>query len=118
MFILLSIFANHSFAMGELGTKMPTVVISGEDAGKISGEPWSSEMIKDKVFVLFYVDPDKRDENEKMEQAIGDATFDKTNFASIAVINLDATWLPNAIIESSLEGKQKQFPLVTYVKDL
>jgi len=33
------------------------------------------------------------------------------------MINLAATWLPNAILESKLKAKQKEFPDTIYVKD-
>jgi predicted transcriptional regulator len=35
----------------------------------------------------------------------------------VAIVNLAATWLPNALIESKLKSKQKEFPDTTYVKD-
>jgi predicted transcriptional regulator len=53
-----------------------------------------------------------------MENALDEAAFPEDKYASIAVINMDATWLPNTFIASALEEKQKKFPRVTYVKDL
>jgi len=43
--------------------------------------------------------------------------FDRKKYASVAMINLAATWLPNAILESKLKAKQKEFPDTIYVKD-
>jgi predicted transcriptional regulator len=43
--------------------------------------------------------------------------FDRSNYASVAIVNLAATWMPNALIESKLKSKQKEFPDTTYVKD-
>ena len=40
-----------------------------------------------------------------------------TKYGSIAIINMAATWLPNAILESSLASSQEKYPDVTYVKD-
>ncbi|MBW1852734.1 MAG: transcriptional regulator, partial [Deltaproteobacteria bacterium] len=38
-------------------------------------------------------------------------------FQSYGLINMDATWLPNFIISSSLEEKQKLYPTTIYVRD-
>jgi len=101
-----------------IGEKPATVTIGGDDGGRLDGTPWSSEMIKGKAFAFFYVDPDAKDVNLDMEQALKTEAFPKDRYASIAVINMDATWLPNAAIASSLKSKQEEFPEVTYVKDL
>lgn len=101
-----------------VGEKAPTVELSGDKGGRVDGSSWSSSMIKDKVYFLFYVDPDEKDANEALENALAAEKFPEDKQASIAVINLDATWLPNAAISSSLESKQKKYPKVTYVKDL
>jgi YtfJ family uncharacterized protein len=69
------------------------------------------------VWTLFYVDPDEKDVNEAMEAALKAAKLPKDKYGSIAVINMDATWLPNAALASSLESKQEKYPDVTYVKD-
>jgi len=100
------------------GQKPVPVTLQGDDGGQINGTPWSSSMIKDKVWVLFYVDPDKRDTNEAMEAALKKANLPSDKFSSIAVINMAATWLPNAVIASSLKAKQEKYPDVVYVKDL
>jgi predicted transcriptional regulator len=101
-----------------VGEKPAPVTISGEEGGRVDGQAWSSDMIKDKAFAFFYVDPDAKDINGDMEQALKAEAFPKERYGSIAVINMDATWLPNAAIASSLKSKQEEFPEVTYVKDL
>lgn len=96
-----------------------TVEISGEHGGLVEdGSLWSSTTIKDKVFVMFYVDPDEKDVNEHYSQALKKAKDEKKiDFQSIAVINLAATWKPNFIIEKLLKSKQEEFPNTIYVKD-
>jgi len=101
----------------EVGSVPPKVVLEGSSGGKTDGSAWHSDMLKGKVHVLFYVDPDEKDLNEPLTQALKKRHFDKRKFASVAVVNLAATWKPNVIIEALLKQKQKEFPDTIYVKD-
>lgn len=98
--------------------KLPQIELKGEDGGRLDGKLWSSAEIKEKVIVLFYVDPDEKDMNETLSQALKKEAFPLSNYASIAIINMAATWLPNFALESALKKKQKMYPNTTYVKDL
>jgi predicted transcriptional regulator len=100
------------------GQKPKTVVLKGEDGGLVDGTPWTSDLIKDKVWAVFYVDPDEKDANEALEAALKAENFPKDKYASMAIINMEATWLPNAAIASSLKSKQADFPDTMYVKDM
>ena len=101
----------------ELG-KVPSIVtLEGDNGGSIDGKGWSSSMFKGKVHVVFYVDPDKKDLNENLTNALKKRHFNRKNYASVAIINLGATWMPNVVLESLLEKKQKKFPDTMYVKD-
>ena len=101
----------------ELG-KVPTkVILSAEQGSMVDGTAWDSSMLKDKVHIVFYVDPDEKDLNKALTERIKSRKFDNKHFNSVAIINLAATWLPDVILESSLEEKQKKFPRTTYVKD-
>jgi predicted transcriptional regulator len=116
--ILLLVFVTLTSMMAiELGSVPSAVTLSGEDGSKIDGTPWSSSMLKDKVYILFYVDPDERDLNNAFTQRLKAKQFDKDKLKSIAIINLAATWLPNVILESMLEEKQEEYPNTLYVKD-
>ena len=101
----------------ELGNVPTSVVLDGENGGKTDGSAWSSKMLKGKVHIVFYVDPDERKLNEPLTKALKKRHFDRKKYASVAMINLAATWLPNAVLESKLEAKQKEFPDTIYVKD-
>ncbi len=101
----------------ELGSVPSHIILDGENGGKTDGTSWNSKMLKGKVHILFYVDPDERKLNEPLTQALKKRHFDRKKYASVAMINLAATWLPNAILESKLEAKQKEFPDTIYVKD-
>jgi YtfJ family uncharacterized protein len=101
----------------ETGKVPAKVAIDGKNGGVVSGSGWSSEMLKDKVTVLFYVDPDKKDDNNALSQALKSKHFDRKRYRSVAIVNLAATWLPDAVIEAKLSKKQKEFPDTIYVKD-
>jgi YtfJ family uncharacterized protein len=101
----------------DVGSVPPKVVLDGSDGGRTDGSAWSSQMLKGKVHLLFYVDPDEKDLNEPLTQALKKRHFDRRKFASVAVVNLAATWKPDVIIEALLKKKQKEFPDTIYVKD-
>ena len=101
----------------ELGQVPPSVTIEGDNGGRTDGKAWSSSVLKGKVHVLFYVDPDEKDLNNAFADALKAKKFSRKKFNSVAIINLAATWLPNAMIELKLKEKQKKFPDTIYVKD-
>ncbi len=106
-----------SVVAAELGKVPNSIVLNGDSGGKTDGSAWNSTMLRGKVHILFYVDPDERKLNEPLTQALKKRHFDRKKYASIAMINLAATWMPNAILESKLKAKQKEFPDTIYVKD-
>jgi len=93
------------------------ITLSGENGGLVDGSAWNSSILRDKVFVMFYVDPDKKDDNDKFIDALHQKNYDLKKYGSIAIINLKATWLPNFAIEKKLQAKQKEFPNTIYGKD-
>jgi len=101
----------------EVGKIPKNVVIDGDNGARTDGKAWNSSMLKEKLHVLFYVDPDKKDENSALSAALKKRHFDRKKYGSVAIVNLAATWLPNVIIESKLKSKQKEFPDTIYVKD-
>ena len=102
-----------------VGENPKNITISGENGGlvKENGGEWNSSSLKDKVMVMFYVDPDEKDANEHFSKALKEQNYNREKFGSIAVVNLAATWKPNFVIESILEEKQLEFPHTIYVKD-
>ncbi len=116
---LVALLATMNLFAVTVGEKPKNVIISDENGGLVKdGKAWSSDMLQDKVYVMFYVDPDEKDVNEEFSQALKKKEYRKKGaFGSIAIINLAATWKPNFIIESILKGKQKEFPKTIYVKD-
>jgi len=106
-----------SLSAVELGKTAPSVIIEGENGGKLDGTAWHSSMLKGKIYTVFYVDPDERDLNNPLADALKARKFDRKKVNSVAIINLAATWIPNVVLESLLKKKQKKFPDTLYVKD-
>jgi len=103
-----------ALVVGEVPKK---VTIEGKNGALVSGEAWHSSMLKDKVYVLFYIDPDEKDTNNDFSEALKKRDYSLETFGTVAIVNLAATWLPNFAIESTLKEKQKEYPTTTYVKD-
>jgi len=101
----------------EIGQIPPEVVLSGDLGGRLDGSPWDSKELKGKVHVVFYVDPDEKNLNNDASEALLKEQFPRDRYQSFAIINMDATWLPNFAITSSLEEKQKRYPTAIYVRD-
>ncbi|EQB39551.1 hypothetical protein M947_06050 [Sulfurimonas hongkongensis] len=94
------------------------VIIQGENGGLASsGAAWDSSTIKNKVYVMFYIDPDEKDTNVHFSNKLNEKKYNKSNYGNIAIVNLAATWKPNLIIETLLKSKQEEFPDTIYVKD-
>jgi predicted transcriptional regulator len=101
-----------------VGEVPKTVTIADDNGGLVKdGSKWDSSSIKDKVLVLFYVDPDEKDTNNEFSDTLQAKKYDRSRFGSIGVINLAATWLPNFALDSALDKKQKKYPDTIYVKD-
>ena len=102
-----------------VGEKPKEVIISPENGGMVKdATAWNSSMLKEKVYVMFYVDPDEKDANEAFSKELKKKEYRKKGaYGSIAIVNLAATWKPDFVIESILKSKQDEFPETIYVKD-
>jgi len=108
------LFIINAHAELPLGKIPPSVILPG---GKTDGSAWKSEEISGKVYVLFYVDPDEKEINQHVTEALTKEKYPRDQFGIIAVMNLGATWLPNFVIESMLKSKQNKIANTIYVKD-
>ena len=101
----------------EMGQVPKEVVLKGDLGGRLDGNPWSSKELQGKVHVLFYVDPDERDLNNDTSEALKKEKFPREKYQSFGITNMDATWLPNFVISSALEEKQKRYPTAIMIRD-
>jgi predicted transcriptional regulator len=116
--ILLSLLLSLSLSAITIGQVPIHVTINDDNGGLVKdNSAWDSSSLKDKVLVMFYVDPDEKDLNNDFSAALKAQKYNRAKFGSIAIINLAASWKPNFAIENALKYKQEEFPHTLYVKD-
>lgn len=116
--VVLGIFLINPIAQAlEIGEVPPKVELKEKLGGRLDGKPWSSEELRGKVHILFYVDPDEKNTNNSASDAIDNEKFPEDKCHSYGIINLAATWMPNFAISIALKEKQDRYPKVTYVRD-
>jgi hypothetical protein len=113
---LFSLVSSLTFAVPTKTTLKP-ITLEGDSGGLVDQSPWQSQSMLGKVRALFYVDPDFRNANENLKTALTKENYPLDKYGSVAITNLAASWLPNAVIKSSLEANQKKYPNTVYVMD-
>ena len=93
------------------------VVINDKNGACADGTEWNSSMLKGKKHLLLYIDPDDKDNTERLLKVLKSKNYDNSKYGLVAIINLKATWLPNFAIEKKIKEKQKKFPNKLYVLD-
>jgi len=117
LYVLTVFLINQAVQAIEIGEVPPKIELKEKLGGRLDGKPWSSEELRGKVHVLFYVDPDEKDTNNDASEALDREKFPNDKFQSVGIINMAATWLPNFAISSALKDKQKRYPTTIYVRD-
>jgi len=114
--ILLGCMAITLFAV-EVGKVLPYATLEGENGGFNDDKAWDSRQLQGKVHILLYMDPDKRDEAMPFLDRLNKMEFSKQRYSTIAIVNLAATWVPDALLESILTKKQKELKNTKFVFD-
>ncbi len=97
-------------AYSQVGTKVGQVEI--RDA---SDNPVNIPMLGEKALLIFYVDPDKANQNAKFTDYLEEHQIESDNIYSFGIVNLkDAPMLPNAIIRSMLRKKERKTGATIY----
>jgi hypothetical protein len=73
--------------------------------GKETGIPFLGK----KLFVLFYIDPDRQHIIDPLTSAI-DSITDPLGFEVVSVINCKDTWIPLIILRAGAKPEQKKYP--------
>ncbi len=112
--LLASMMMLHAVNVGEV---LPSVVLDKNNGGNSQDKPWHSKSLKGKVHVLLYMDPDKRKEAMPFLDTLNAKQYDKKKYSTVAIVNLAATWMPDAILEGMLSKKQKELNNTEFVFD-
>ncbi len=100
-----------------VGDTLPHVTLEKENGGMSHDKPWYSNSLKGKVHVLLYMDPDKRTESQALLDALNVLEVDSQKYSTVAIVNLAATWMPDAILEGLLSKKEKELKNTSFVFD-
>lgn len=95
------------------------VLLSGDRGGHFQGEAWDSSSLEGRTTMLMYVDPDEKGKGEVFKPTIEafERDLDFNKFQILVILNLKATWKPNALIKSLLKDKAIKYPKRTYILD-
>ncbi len=63
-----------------------------------------------KVLAVFYTDPDVKDINDALTDAIKAKAFSSDKYKGIGIANCNETWLPNSLIRYAGRQKQSRYP--------
>lgn len=119
LLLLLSLSFTALLAAVDTNKALPTIVLEGDNGGYYSGEAWNSEMFKGKTTLLMYVDPDEKSKGELFKPTIEafEKELDFDTFQIVVIINLNATWKPDALIKTMMKSKITDYPKRTYILD-
>jgi hypothetical protein len=117
--LLLSIAALSLFAEVDTTKPLSKMVIEGDNGGYYNGKAWDSEMLKGKTTMLMYVDPDEKGKGEPFKPTIEgfERDLDFDTFQILVIINLNATWKPDALIKKMMKSKVDTYNKRTYILD-
>ena len=106
--------SSYALQMGEFP---PPVLLDGANGGKSNGSPWDSYTLVGKVHTVLYMDPDERKESMPFLDTLNSKNFDKTKYATVAIVNLAAMWMPNYVLEIMLKNKQNELNNTEFIFD-
>ena len=111
-FMLLALFSTVTVSLAaelKVGDKAPDFKMKDSTGKEYSFE---DPRFKGKVLYIAYVDPDEKDTNNHVEDAlkkeVDSGALDKTRYEGFGFANLKATILPNFIIKAIIKSKQEK----------
>ncbi len=116
---LLTLAVASLFAEVTMQEPLPTVTLEGDNGSYYNGDTWNSSVLKGKITMLMYVDPDEKSKGEIFKPTIEafEKELDFSKFQIFVILNLDATWKPNALIKKMMKSKITDYPKRTYILD-
>jgi predicted transcriptional regulator len=88
-----------------IGKTVSTVKIQNPD-----NSPANIPAIGQKVVALFYTDPDVKDINEPLTEAIKAKKYSPDKYVGVGIANMADTWLPNSVVRYVGRQKQAKYP--------
>jgi len=95
------------------------IVMEGKNGSYADGGKWDSSILKGKITLLVYFDPDERDKGEifmpTLEAFEQDLDFSK--YQTMLIVNLEATIIPSFLIKAAIRSQMKDHPERNYIFD-
>jgi predicted transcriptional regulator len=101
----------------EQDTKLPDVVLKGEDGGTATGEEWNSCNLMGRTNLILYVDTGKRQQAMPLINRIDELSYSPDTLGVSFVINTSATSIPSFMIRMMIKQREKANSKIRYVLD-
>lgn len=101
----LAFFVQLHSASAQVGKSISALVITDPE-----NQAKALPFVGEKVLMILYTDPDVKDVNDVLSEAVKAKHFDPSKYAGIGIANCKDTWIPNSGIRMKARQKEKQFP--------
>lgn len=116
--LMVTLFGTISInAQIKVNKSLPDLILSEDKGGNINGTEWKSTDLKNKLNIVFYVAPNQQEDVEPLLNKIDGAGYSSEYVKVTLIINTEATWIPNGIIEGKVKGRAKDDTTKNYVLD-
>lgn len=85
-------------------------VVSSVQLADVYDNPKAIPYVGEKVISIMYTDPDVKDVNDPLSNAMDAKKYPKAKLAAMGIANCKDTWIPDAGIRMKAKQKQNQFP--------
>jgi len=97
------------------GTLLAFQLTVGKSAGNVKiktpdDKASNIPFLGQKVLLILYTDPDVKDVNDPLSDAIREKHYPKEKYVGIGIANCEDTWLPNSMIRYAGRQKQSKYP--------
>ena len=117
--ITFTLLSTIIFADIRVGETLKNISIGGSNGGYFNAGTWNSSMLNGMTTMIMYVDPDESAKGEDFKPFIErfEQDLDFNTFQILVILNLNATWKPNSLIETLLKEKANSYPKRKYILD-
>jgi len=95
------------------------ITLEGDNGSYANGDKWDSSMLKGKMTMLVYFDPDEQSKGEIFMSTLEafERDLDFSQFQILLILNLKATWIPNVLIKALINSQITAHPKRNYIFD-
>jgi len=115
--LLLTLFSYLHTDGKAFASVFPPVTLNGENGGLCGGKEWNSDVLKGKVNLVLYVDPDKQEWVKPLVMKLDSSHYSPDSLGVTFILNTDATIIPDFLIRNRVQEKAKAAPDIAYVLD-